>query len=591
MALGHLSKPSHNSSNKPAGTGILASEKTRREKFQSLSLVGRATSTSIDGEKPMGTSDASHKDEELGKVVHQKIVKFPRKSLQDCNSAKQASVPRKHRSAMKKRGRESLSPPVPTSKKPMHLTHGGESPQRDVAKKTNKQGRSDSPFSSVPITHDEKEVVETLYSLAGMFLNNNTGCKRCSTDESSPANTSPVPGGTKTSTNFASEEEKAKLFAPSCNEERSSEETMRTRCLDGPTAPPQLNYKLFNNVEDSNAGTDEWITSSHSGSDENNDELHASQDFVLTSESNIDAPLNQPEKIDLLHHQRVECKDAVASVSENGVDLHIKVDDHEYNGPVLWPSLLSSSVSQDESSSMQSLPQNRVPTGKVPWWLNRACSIDGLTIEKSSVNGVYKISRKKCVRHVFICNLIHALKMPEGKDKLQLQPSSGRQHEEAGLGAHSAGLTFNLLRDSPRSSSCQARNAFAPQNKGQEIKSSLSLHDNFSSLSTSVDGFGQRPSAPHVQQQRMSAGLPTSKTYSPHFFPGQLSGTTTSQQLPPYLGNSGRPFLQQGSMVTLKEQQHQQLFLVGPTTSTLLRPSGNLKAVSQFPAWGWSHLQ
>lgn len=48
--------------------------------------------------------------------------------------------------------------------------------------------------------------METLYSLAGMFFNNNNGCKSSGTDEeSSRANTSALPGGTETSTNSACE--------------------------------------------------------------------------------------------------------------------------------------------------------------------------------------------------------------------------------------------------------------------------------------------------------------------------------------------------------------------------------------------------
>ncbi|KAK4771542.1 hypothetical protein SAY87_032074 [Trapa incisa] len=596
----------------PAGTdtGGLASEKTRR-KFQRLSLVGRASSTlsSIDGEKAMRTSDVSDKDEELRKVVRGKRVKLPRKSMEHCNTAKQeASVPRKLRSAMKKRGRESFTPPMSESKKPVYSTHHGESPQRDDAKKTKEQGRSDSGFSG-SITQDEKEVVDALYSLAGVFLNNNTGCKSFSTDEeSSRAHTSPVPvpGGTETSTIFACEatEEKAKLSAPSCNEERLSEEAMRTRCLDGPITPQQLELldcKLFNKVEDSNAGTDMWITSSHSGSDKNTDEVHASHSFVLASESNIGAHVNHPEKMDLLLHQRIqECKDVAMSVNENRVDLRSKVDDRQNNGPVLWPGL-SSSVLLDESGPMQ------VCTSKVPLWLNRACSTDGLTessspIEKVPRNGVYKVPRKKSVRHVFICHLIQALKLPESKEKLQLQPNSGR-HGETGLRVNSAESDFNFFSDfssrafanmiasnSPRSS-YQARNAVARQNKhSQGLNSSLSGNEvNFLSLSTSVGGFSERPSAPHVnsmvQQPHMLVGLPASKTYNPRTYPEELSGMTTLQQLPPYLGNLGRSFLQQGSVVISKEQHHQNMFLVGPTTTTLLKPSGNLKAVSQFPVW------
>ncbi|KAJ6336799.1 hypothetical protein OIU76_006635 [Salix suchowensis] len=111
-----------------------------------------------------------------------KRFKLPRKLIDDCNGV----VPRKLRSAMKKRNRESLSPPFPDSKKLSH-THGGvESLKRDGLKKSGlnvTQPRPDwsskQSFSG-PITKDEEEVVETLYSLAGMFAHNEepkTECK------------------------------------------------------------------------------------------------------------------------------------------------------------------------------------------------------------------------------------------------------------------------------------------------------------------------------------------------------------------------------------------------------------------------------
>lgn len=103
---------------------------------------------------------------------------------------------------------------------------------------------------------------------------------------------------------------------------------------------------------------------------------------------------------------------------------------------------------------------------------------------------VYKISRKKCVRHVFISHLIQALQMPERKNKLQLQPNPRRQYEETDPQVNSVGANFNLLKDSSSQASAtviisnsqrisyQAGNAVPRQNKhSQGSKSSLSENE------------------------------------------------------------------------------------------------------------------
>ncbi|KAL0391895.1 UNVERIFIED_CONTAM: hypothetical protein Sradi_2412300 [Sesamum radiatum] len=74
-----------------------------------------------------------------------------------------APVPRRLRSAIKKRSRESITPPLPISRKQLHMSNGVEILRVDGTKKSRlnmKQGQ---------ITKDEEEVAETLYSLADMF--------------------------------------------------------------------------------------------------------------------------------------------------------------------------------------------------------------------------------------------------------------------------------------------------------------------------------------------------------------------------------------------------------------------------------------
>ncbi|RDX93621.1 hypothetical protein CR513_24085, partial [Mucuna pruriens] len=134
------------------------SEKSKKEKVRSLSAVAKALS--------MGCR-VSHSQKPTKKF------KLPRKFVKDCNGVDHASVPRKIRTAVKKRGRESV---LGDSEKVNHRMNGIESPQKEGIKKSKKQrspGWSTRQVLPGPITKDEEEVVETLYALAGMFPGNN----------------------------------------------------------------------------------------------------------------------------------------------------------------------------------------------------------------------------------------------------------------------------------------------------------------------------------------------------------------------------------------------------------------------------------
>ncbi|KAG6390672.1 hypothetical protein SASPL_148411 [Salvia splendens] len=81
--------------------------------------------------------------------------------LDGCGAVNHASIPRKLRSAIKKRSRESVTSPLLTSRK-----------QHDVSTTVyRKDGAKKSKLSKKKrhITKDEKEVAEALYALAGMF--------------------------------------------------------------------------------------------------------------------------------------------------------------------------------------------------------------------------------------------------------------------------------------------------------------------------------------------------------------------------------------------------------------------------------------
>ncbi|KAL1188747.1 hypothetical protein V5N11_019087 [Cardamine amara subsp. amara] len=107
---------------------------------------------------------------DLENEVSKKKSKFPKKNLKDTNGVDHASVPRKLRSAMKKRNLESVTKLSSVSKKLNRSKTGIESFKKDLVKKENQEMEAKATVAeSMMISKDEKEVAETLYGLAGMF--------------------------------------------------------------------------------------------------------------------------------------------------------------------------------------------------------------------------------------------------------------------------------------------------------------------------------------------------------------------------------------------------------------------------------------
>ncbi|KAK4753441.1 hypothetical protein SAY87_022239 [Trapa incisa] len=520
--------------------GRSAWAKTREERSQRLTMVRREGSSFSNGNKPMEPSDASDREEELRTVVGRKRLKLPRKFLEDCYSVKQASVPRKLRSAMKKPSWESPLLSMPSSKKPKYLIQGGESPKKDSARRTKKHGISRMAFSGL-ISKDEEEAVEALYSLAGA----RPTCSSRAGQESAGDDTSAIPGEICTTDSaFEAAEEQLKCSAPSHNEERLCEENGGSRSPNEPISdqePKLLDLEPFREA-DRGAETILQAASSHSCCE--NHELHASCNVMLAAEPTLDSRINQPAKTDMLPLPRKEEQKEV-SVHTNQLDLNHKIED---------------------SQSRE--------TGSGECWL---------PIEKVPKRSAHMMSEKKCVKHVFISHLIRTLQMSLSKDEPVLHPRLNVLQDisnQVFAGMISSDSSRNL---------CGARNVTRQKIRhSQRPKLSFLKNEgcNFSSLSNSIGEPNQTPSPSYLhsvaQQQIMSMSLPTSKTYYSHSYPDQLSGFTASHQMPSYLGNSGRLLLHGGTMVFPKEKRHQQMVWAGQLASAHFEPMGSMKAIAQL---------
>ncbi|XP_026433176.1 uncharacterized protein LOC113330579 isoform X2 [Papaver somniferum] len=168
----HLLK--HSGSKDGGDVEVVMERSKKKEKVKGLSSIGSAAKENSQMGGGGGSDDG---EEELllrTSATAAKRFKVHSKPLNDCNAIDRAVVPRKIRSAMTKRNRESLSPPLPEAKKRHRTPNGTHQPHLSSTQKAKqkmlfqKQGVP-GQRESIPITKDEEEVAETLFALARMI--------------------------------------------------------------------------------------------------------------------------------------------------------------------------------------------------------------------------------------------------------------------------------------------------------------------------------------------------------------------------------------------------------------------------------------
>ncbi|CAL2233096.1 unnamed protein product [Prunus armeniaca] len=440
-----------------AGGDFVQSAKSKKERLRKLSALGTASSSFQDCE--MGC-DVSDREDELPS----KRFKLPKKFFDDCNGVDHASVPRKLRSAMKKRNRESASPSIPNSKKLNHTMSGIESPKRDGVNKPKpylKQGGSDRSLRetvSGDITKDEEEVVETLYALAGLFPNNDANDNSKLDTESLDANPSALPESKETPTPaFEVGNDKSGSICPlkateassPSSVERLAKETDQADSLNKSStqSEPELpNSRKFCITSDDSVPHDLNISSVSAIVEECNEKPTANVvNFSVPSDLSLDSRLKQPVQkessisgrkpgtaleLGKTMGSQVEVHNMVQESKKNGI-IHACSEDFFNIGPVLWPGL-SSNVSHGARNDSPS-SSSQSPAAKIPAWMDAALSTSRASVQNVSsfgkVTNVLNGRRmwKKCAAHVYISHLIQALQNSESKDKLQ--PNEMRLHE------------------------------------------------------------------------------------------------------------------------------------------------------------------
>lgn len=421
--------------------GTVFSKKLKKERMRRLSVVGKVNSSNENGE--MGCAGSEFEDEIRNTTSISKRFRFPQKVFHECDTVDHASVPRKLRSAMKKRNCESISPPFPDKKETNHGTNGVE--LQGIKKSRLNQPEDPDGSPSRPITKDEEEVVETLYALADMFPNNN---KNGLDGELEKPKSWPLPEGESSrpacedSAAPEKEEDSKSLCLTTTSEaeaeavnpsllEGSAQDSVEVKRLKESSQPgfpnsTQLLTELDNTISQRNVQAMFPMSKS---------EPICGKQACSSVGCNVQSELSLETGSKLPKHEEAaacgrkpEIAVGKAAVVSSQHELHHTLKESKNSGSALWPGL-SSAASNGDGTQRPSL---KLSTPKIPAWLGMTASatqpgsLDNgvLTVKDSrALVARKKKSWKRCSAHVYICRLIKVLEIAEKTDRLPMQPT------------------------------------------------------------------------------------------------------------------------------------------------------------------------
>ncbi|KAF8023582.1 hypothetical protein BT93_F0944 [Corymbia citriodora subsp. variegata] len=605
-----------------------ALERSKREKLKKLSSVCEKSGSFVAGEMKKGPAASPRGEDGVELVAAAKKLKLPRKLLGDCNAVDKASVPRKLRSAMKKRNRESLSPTLPDSKKTSHSVRGGESHKKNGVKKFKKERNSGwSPRAAISgtITKDEEEVAEALYALAGISPNNATNDNTSGGNSLKDGRCGAVPEVTESLilSKVAQEELNSDILAIGDNDEKSFKETTKSISL----SEPNLNEQpvlpgSVDHINGSSSNTEAKLqqTPLWSKSEQSYEKLHSACGLGFMTESGLAYRFKQPDEMaSSLFLGKQENNYPLASITGNQLECQDMVKDSK-NDCTTWSLRMSSATSREANILLQSRPV------KMPPWLDAAvCSTKPVSVDtrlSTQKTSIDKRPWKRCAAHVHICHLIRLLQTEESKDSLpqlkkikQDEDKKQEQFAQTSLNGFRGVFSSSGVESHTQRRFDEVRSvALLPKNHIQDrqvacppsiVPKSEKLALDFLSLSAGGGGVNSRntsgsagrvdkseawsqlsfPFIDSITQRHISMG----QNHYLSAYCDQLSAVALQQgqmQLPGFIGSSGSPSALSGPMVSAKEQQHQQL-LWAAQVSAQCKPvaMANSKTMAQYPSW------
>ncbi|GMI82487.1 hypothetical protein HRI_001918000 [Hibiscus trionum] len=617
-----------------AGPGDFVSlEKVKKEKIRRLSSVSGYRETE------MGSScccDLSSDNRENQCPSHSQlssspitnsatnIFKISKKFCYDCNVVNHASVPRKLRSAMKKRGRESISPPLPDSKRTNHTLGGVEVHRKDDLKKPKfnlKQGESEwsrKATVSGPITKDEEEVVETLYALAGMFPDGGSMDKNKMNGEQIEVNASAPPGTVtaievkKEDTNTVCHPQATETVPPSTLEGSTSDTAKlntlnETTSQDQPDLPDSRKPRFEPDTARSQmrpSGSIYFLARSEPEADKSS--CIPGNSHVL-SELTLRTGLKQPLPSNLFE-RKAEMAFGVTAAESQMAQNHI-IEEPRKNGLALWQSLALDSFTPGSSKSS---------ANKFPAWLDaaiyvpRTCSLESssLTEKVSKVTADRKLT-KRCATHVYISCLIRNSQM-HNKDgipqqPLQLKPSTGlkqttllypkdsdnlRNATNGNILGRCSGNSATNRNDGilqPQVASASGRNTSNKQTFDFLSLStggiSMEVNNNPIKVGDAIESLSQlQGKVPYLNSFQQHQSLVPFSIPAP-CYTDHLSTATATQQVQPQVHQYGSNPFSAPPYVSHSEVTKQQQRLWAAHLAAQYNHGGTSTVLTQFPSW------
>ncbi|KAK7283413.1 hypothetical protein RIF29_12912 [Crotalaria pallida] len=590
-------------SSSSSGSGL----KSKKEKVRSLSAVAEALTT---------FQMVSHKQQQQQhpSSLSSSFNLLPNKFSKHCNGVDHASVPRKIRSAMKNRTRESTTTLTDSEK----VKKGIESAEKDGIKKSKKPGWSTREAGCGTVTKDEQEVAETLFSLAGMF----------------PPNASDASNETEPECQSLPED------CPNAPFEASGTTQDANACPErsprGAAKIASLNETVGQRQNDFPESA-KFLVPSHST--DQNTTLQVMPVAVMSeskkvalhdSELSLVMGLNVPGQSKNSHIGRQPDKEFEIVGIGSKQDRHVIKDSKENEGPALWPGLSS------RASAGINAPYNQTSAAKAPHWLNAAiCASKQDTMESCSSSGTipevvtHKKPRKKCPTHVHICHLIQSLEVSKGQvkkesDIYECHLTRVKQGSKCGvlIEAHNMNGTRNGISSavgtvhssSMRNSHENKNDIFrqhdisqapptprvnGPQNQGFNFLSlssggnGLKVNDNFNNGGSRLEPLSklQVPYFQTLQQQHGLMPMPTPQSqYASTTYHNQLpaAGPQVRLQQPHYYGS---PLSGSHYSSTVSNKQEQQNFWAVQLAAAQGRSGVNCSNIvrAQYHNWqsGW----
>ncbi|KAL2468249.1 uncharacterized protein Fot_51774 [Forsythia ovata] len=502
----------------------------------------------------MGSVGCDGEDEFQPSTSISKKYKFPGKFLDECGA-----VPRRLRSAIKKRGYESITPPLPIFRKLNHVSNGVDLRRKEGSKKSKLKMKQEH------VTKDEEEVAETLYALASM-VPDTTKTKQLGLDG-------------ETSEPKSSALQRAKGSEPACKDVAISTTREASKKIS-----TRVTVEAAHCSSNMTELTVEVVKFQSSGEAKQPDLLFNKKSSTTgASGVQLEPSLVPMPKMPTL--DTTPCGELPITLEQVGIQngAHHTFMENK-NNDISGLSQTGALSSQTQGSRLQS------STTKLTAWFDQTnYATCPLSIEKSVINEKFtrqdsrvlfesKKSWKKCSAHVYITRLIKVLQITERKDGLQEKPAHSSQNEGLNLGplvsvdsqtnarngSNCVASFSNITHSAAEKNSAEIQNTILLYKRllqDQQHGSTTSLKRNSDFLSLAAGGCDVDSSerinstghghealiqfhVPYMQLQNQSAmllSLPRNGYTST--FPGRPSTAAAQQiQLPPYLsGTLGGP--------------------------------------------------